>query len=199
MQAVAAICRQLHGLPLAIELAAARSKLLPLAALLQRPERWLPLLTSGAREAPARQRTLRDTMAWSYELLRPDEQRLFHRLGVFASGWTLEAAEDVTNPDGDLDVLEGLASLVDKSLIRQGDEMQGEPRFGMYRWHVMDPIRFTEKLRVTIQAVGWRSPLKEQKRYLPLQDDIASTALWYQTEPHATFPVMPDLNGLEVV
>jgi hypothetical protein len=69
----------------------------------------------------------------------------------------------------------------------------------MYRWHVMDPIWFTEKLRVTIQALGWRSPLEEQKRYLPLQDDIASTALWYQTEPHATFPVMPDLNGLEVV
>jgi hypothetical protein len=72
-------------------------------------------------------------------------------------------------------------------------------RFGMYRWHVMDPIRFAEKLCVTIQALGWRAPLEGQKRYLPLQDDIASTALWYQTEPHAPFPVLPDLNGLEVV
>jgi hypothetical protein len=72
-------------------------------------------------------------------------------------------------------------------------------RFGMYRWHVMDPIRFTEKLRVTIQALGWRSPLEGQKRYLPLQDDIASTALWYQTEPHVAFPTLLDLNGLEVV
>jgi hypothetical protein len=69
----------------------------------------------------------------------------------------------------------------------------------MYRWHVMDPIRFAEKLRVTIQALGWRSLLEGQKRYLPLQDDIASTALWYQTEPHAAFPSLPDLNDLEVI
>jgi len=69
----------------------------------------------------------------------------------------------------------------------------------MYRWHVMDRIRFAEKLRVTIQALGWRSPLEGQKRYLPLQDDIASTALWYQMEPHAAFPILPDLNELEVV
>jgi hypothetical protein len=70
---------------------------------------------------------------------------------------------------------------------------------GMYRWHVMDPIRFAEKLRVTIQALGWRAPLEGQKRYLPLQDDIASTALWYQSEPHAPSPVLIDFNGLEVV
>jgi hypothetical protein len=72
-------------------------------------------------------------------------------------------------------------------------------RFGMYRWHVMDPIRFAEKLCVTIQALGWRAPLEGQKRYLPLQDDIASTAFWYQSEPHAPFPALPDLNALEVV
>ena len=64
---------------------------------------------------------------------------------------------------------------------------------------MMDPIRFAEKLRVTIQALGWRSPLEGQKLYLPLQDDITSTALWYQTEPHAAYPPLPDLNGLEVV
>ena len=69
----------------------------------------------------------------------------------------------------------------------------------MYRWHVMDPIRFSDELRVTIQALGWRAPREGQKRYLPLQDDIASTALWYQSEPHAPVPVLLDLNGLEVV
>ncbi len=67
-------------------------------------------------------------------------------------------------------------------------------RFGMYRWHLMDPIRYEQDMRVTIQALGWRAG----RRYLPLQDDIASTALWYQTEPHAPFPLLPDVDGLEV-
>jgi hypothetical protein len=84
-------------------------------------------------------------------------------------------------------------------VIRPDGLYRSQERFGMYRWHVMDPIRFAEKLRVTIQALGWRAPLEGQKRYLPLQDDIASTALWYQSEPHAAFPVLPDLNRLEVV
>ncbi len=74
-----------------------------------------------------------------------------------------------------------------------------QQRFGMYRWHVMDPIRFKEDLRVTIQALGWRSKLNDQPRYLPLQDDIASTAFWYQTEPHAPFPELPGINDLEVI
>ena len=69
----------------------------------------------------------------------------------------------------------------------------------MYRWHVIDPIRFQADLRVAIQALGWRSELEGKPRYLPLQDDIASTALWYQTEPHAPFPKFPDLNFLEVI
>jgi hypothetical protein len=72
---------------------------------------------------------------------------------------------------------------------------RSQQRFGMYRWHIMDPIRFEEDLRVTIQALGWR----KDGRYLPLQDDIASTAFWYQREPHAPFPLLPDLNGLEVI
>jgi len=72
-------------------------------------------------------------------------------------------------------------------------------RFGLYRWHVMDPIRFAGDLRVTIQALGWRAALEGKSRYLPLQDDIASTAYWYQAEPHAPFPQLPDLNGLEVI
>jgi hypothetical protein len=84
-------------------------------------------------------------------------------------------------------------------VIRPDGLYRSQQRFGMYRWHVMDPIRFAEQLRVTIQALGWRTPLEGQKRYLPLQDDIASTALWYQSEPHAAFPALPGLNGLEVV
>jgi hypothetical protein len=76
---------------------------------------------------------------------------------------------------------------------------RSQQRFGMYRWHIMDPIRFQDDLRVTIQALGWRSMLEEKRRYLPLQDDIASTAFWYQSEPHAPFPDAPALNDLEVI
>ena len=74
-----------------------------------------------------------------------------------------------------------------------------QQRFGMYRWHIMDPIRFQQDLRVTIQALGWRASQEGKPRYLPLQDDIASTAFWYQSEPHVPFPTLPDLDGLEVI
>lgn len=84
-------------------------------------------------------------------------------------------------------------------VIRPDGLYQSQQRFGMYRWHIPDPVRFREELRVTIQALGWRSTLEGKRRYLPLQDDIASTAFWYQTEPHAPFPQMPGLNELEVV
>lgn len=76
---------------------------------------------------------------------------------------------------------------------------RSQQRFGMYRWHIPDPIRFKQDLRVTIQALGWRKPLLGSRRYLPLQDDIASTSFWYQAEPHAPYPELPDANGLEVV
>ncbi|MEJ7838066.1 MAG: glycoside hydrolase family 172 protein [Thermomicrobiales bacterium] len=76
---------------------------------------------------------------------------------------------------------------------------RSQQRFGMYRWHVQDPIRFRQDLKVTIQALGWRSALEDAKRYLPLQDDIASTSFWYQQEPHAPFPKLGDRNELEVI
>jgi predicted ATPase len=131
--AVTDICRRLDGLPLAIELAAARVKLLAPQAMLARLERRLPLLTGGARDLPERQRTLRDTIAWSYDLLDEPERRLFRRLAVFVGGCTVEAAEAVCSVDSEpgADVFDGIASLVDKSLLRQDDGPDAEPRFTM--------------------------------------------------------------------
>ena len=131
--AVAEICRRLDGLPLAIELAAARVKVLPPSALLARLDPRLPLLTGGGRDVPERQQTMRDTIAWSHDLLTPQEQVLFRRLAVFAGGFTLEAAETVVSGPGEpgIDPLEGVASLLDKSLLRQEARPGGEPRFTM--------------------------------------------------------------------
>jgi predicted ATPase/class 3 adenylate cyclase len=114
--AVEAICRRLDDLPLALELAAARVKALTSHQILERLERRLPLLTGGARDLPERQRTLRNTIAWSHDLLADEEARAFRRLSVFAGGCALDAAEAVCEAD-----LEVLASLVDKSLLRQSD------------------------------------------------------------------------------
>ena len=127
--AVAEICARLEGLPLAIELAAARTKLLPPVALLSRLGNRLELLTGGRRDAPQHQQTLRMTLDWSYDLLEPDAQRLFVRLGVFAGGCTLASAEAVCGDDAS--VLEGLSALVDESLVRQRETDTGEPRFSM--------------------------------------------------------------------
>ncbi|MDF2759358.1 MAG: hypothetical protein K0S99_1990 [Thermomicrobiales bacterium] len=129
---VDAICRRLDGLPLAIELAAARLKVLPLPALLSRLERRLPVLTGGARNLPARQQTMRDAIAWSFDLLDASEQALFRRLAVFVGTFTMEAAEAVLSvPGRRLDVFEGIASLVDKSLLHPSEGTDGDPRFGM--------------------------------------------------------------------
>jgi predicted ATPase/class 3 adenylate cyclase len=131
--AVAEICVRLDGLPLAIELAAARVKLLPPAALLTRLQSRLKLLIGGAQNLPARQQTLRGAIDWSYSLLDPAEQTLFARLAVFMGGRTLDAVEAICNPDGDLpiDSFDGVASLLDKSLLRQEEGTDGEPRLVM--------------------------------------------------------------------
>jgi predicted ATPase/DNA-binding CsgD family transcriptional regulator/DNA-binding XRE family transcriptional regulator len=131
--AVAEICRRLDGLPLAIELAAARVKMLPPSALLGRLDRRLPLLTGGGRDVPQRQQTMRDAIAWSHDLLSHEEQVFFRRLAVFAGGFTLESAETVVRNPGELgiDPLDGVASLLDKSLLQQEVGPGGEPRFTM--------------------------------------------------------------------
>jgi tetratricopeptide (TPR) repeat protein len=138
---VAAICARLDGLPLAIELVAARTNLLSPQALLERLGTGLDLLAAGPRDLPARQQTLRNAIGWSYNLLDEGEQTLFRRLGVFLGGWTLGAAEAVCNARSDLPtrVLAGMESLLDKSLLQQEDEAQPmatdapgeELRFGM--------------------------------------------------------------------
>jgi predicted ATPase/class 3 adenylate cyclase len=163
--AVAEICARLDGLPLAIELAAARVRMLPPQALLRRLEHRLSLLTSGARDAPQQQRTLRDAIAWSYDLLAADEQTLFRRLGIFAGGCTLEMAEAVVDPDGSLDVFTGLASLIEESLLRQVARAEDEPRFRM-----METIR-----EFALEQLATSGELREVRNRL---------AAWYlqQTE-----------------
>jgi non-specific serine/threonine protein kinase len=131
---VAAICRRVDGLPLAIELAAARIKVLPPPALLDRLDRRMPLLTDGSRDQPPRLRAMRDAIAWSYDLLAPEEQALFRSLAVFAGGFTLEAAEATGSATGDagIDPFTGIVALVEANLLRRdsgGNE--GEPRYTM--------------------------------------------------------------------
>ena len=159
--AVAEICFRLDGLPLAIELAAALVKMLPPQALLKRLEQRLPLLTGGARTLPARQQTMRNAIAWGHDLLAPDEQTLFRRLAVFPGGCTIEAAEAVASPDGTLDVFAGLASLVDKSLLRQDEGADGEPRFRM-----LETVREfgLERLEASGEETACRRP---PRRVLP--------------------------------
>jgi tetratricopeptide (TPR) repeat protein len=128
--AVAEVCRRLDGLPLAIELAAARAALLPPEALLMRLEPQLPMLTAGRRDAPARQQTMSAAIGWSYDLLGQAEQCLFRRLAVFVGGWTLNAAEAVAS-DGEQSVLAGLAALTDAHLVARQPGVGSEARFGM--------------------------------------------------------------------
>src|SRR5215212_3282281 len=129
-EVIAAICRRLDGLPLAIELAASWTRLLPPATLLERLTAHLLDLNGGPRDAPERQQTIRATIAWSHDLLAAEERSLFARLGVFAGGWTIEAAEAVSGP-ARTDVLGGLARLMDQSLVQRLASSHAEPRFSM--------------------------------------------------------------------
>jgi predicted ATPase/DNA-binding CsgD family transcriptional regulator len=138
--AIAEVCRRLDGLPLAIELAAARVGVLSPRMLLDRIDRRLPLLTAGSRDAPARQQTIRDTIAWSYDLLTPEEQALFRRLAVFVGGFTLEAVDWVMNESSGsanqttpsaIDTFDGITRLADKGLVQHGMGPNGAARFSL--------------------------------------------------------------------
>jgi predicted ATPase/serine/threonine protein kinase len=152
-QAVAEICARLDGLPLAIELAAARIKVLSPASMRTRLASRLQLLTGGARDLPQRQQTLRATMDWSYDLLSAAEQKLFRRLSVFVGGCNLEGVEAVcdTKGDLDLDLLDGVSSMQDKSLLQQIEQANGESRFVM-----LETIReyAVEKLKASLEETS---------------------------------------------
>jgi predicted ATPase/class 3 adenylate cyclase len=171
--AVAEITARLDGLPLAIELAASRTKVLTPEQILARLERRLSILTSGARGLPERQRTLRAAIAWSYDLLDPVERRLFERLSVFTGGWTFESAEAVCDPEElGLDALDGLTSLVDKSLIRRVESPGRPSRFSM-----LETIR--EFGRERLEAAGDLEPVRRRhaEHFLDLAEEV---------EPHLT-------------
>jgi predicted ATPase/DNA-binding CsgD family transcriptional regulator len=154
---IAEICAHLDGLPLALELAAARIKLLTPQALLARLEHRLQVLTGGTQDAPTRQQTLRNTIDWSYHLLTPSEQHLFRRLSVFVGGCTLEAIEVLYKVlDGKLtNVFDTVASLLDKSLLQQTEYEDDEPRFGMLetlREYGLEALEASEEMEAVRQA-----------------------------------------------
>jgi predicted ATPase len=172
---VVEICRRLDGLPLAIELAAARVKLLPPQALLQRLDHRLKLLTGGARDLPARQQTLRNAIAWSYDLLDPDEQHVIAQLSAFAGGCTLESAEAiVVTQDLTIDLFDALDSLVGKSLLRRTDD-GSETRFVM-----LQTIRefAAEKLLESGDAVALNG--RHAEHFLSLAE-VAPREVWQPT------------------
>jgi predicted ATPase/DNA-binding CsgD family transcriptional regulator len=156
-RAIAEICVRLDGLPLAIELAAARIKLLPPQALLERLEHRLEVLTGGGQDVPARQQTLRNAITWSYELLNAEERRLFRSLAVFVGGCTLEAAESIcaTVRVGASSILDSMASLIDKSLLQQVESEGREPRLLMMetiREYALEALAANGEMEATRQA-----------------------------------------------
>jgi predicted ATPase len=164
-ETVASICRRLDSLPLAVELAAARTKLLSPPALLDRLERALPLLTGGARDAPERQRTMRATIDWSYELLTEHERAVFRRLAVFRGGFSLDAADAVAGAD-----LEKLASLVDKNMLTVGEDD---------RFQMLETI--CEYARDRLEEDGEAERIRE--RHLDYFHNLAEAARPYLVTP----------------
>ena len=191
------LCRRLDGLPLAIELAAARSRLFTPAVLLQRLQQMLGTTSGGLRDLPQRQQTLRGAIGWSYDLLSADEQQLFRRLAVFHGGRSLEAAETVCGPGLELAVWEGLESLFDKSLLFRVEGPFGEPRFVMletiqeYAGAALESSGEAEVLRerpplyfhdlVARTAPGLRGAHSREliMRLQPEQENIRTALGWY--------------------
>jgi predicted ATPase/class 3 adenylate cyclase len=170
--AVAQIAVRLDGLPLAIELAASQAKLLDPRAILTRLTERLSLGMTGPNDMPDRQRTLRSTIAWSYDLLAPESKRLFARLGTFRGGWTLTSAELISGPGLDLEVFDGLAILVDHSAVRPIEAGNGESRFAM-----LETIR-----EYAVERLVSSGELDElQRRHAEYFRDLAEEA-----EPHLT-------------
>ena len=201
--AVAAICHRLDGLPLAIELAAARVKFFPPEALLARLERPLQVLTGGPRDLPGRQQTLRGTIDWSYNLLDRGEQALFRRLGVFVGGCTPEAAAAVCAAEGDpqQDPVDGLASLADKSLLRPIEGPDGQPRFAMLETvseYALERLEQSDEAEAIRQRHASYfvalAEVAERHRYTPAQggwllrldadhDNMRAALAWSQSAP----------------
>jgi predicted ATPase/DNA-binding CsgD family transcriptional regulator/transcriptional regulator with XRE-family HTH domain len=175
-QAIVSICRRLDGLPLAIELAASRIRLLPPPTLLARLERRLPLLTDGPHDIPARQRTLHNTIAWSYDLLEPEEQRLFRALSIFRGGWTLEAAEAVlehsAGQTGNIDVLDGHGTLVEHNLIRLRAQPDGESRFTM-----LETIAEFARERLDASGEAWTLFERHAQYFLELAEHAGASII----------------------
>ena len=163
--AVAAISARLHGMPLAIELAAARIKLLSPDAILVRLEHQLDLLAAGARDLPARQQTLRGAIAWSYDLLDDGSKRLLDRLSVFASGFDLESAEAICGPASEVggEIVDGLMALADQSLLKVDDTADGEPRF-----RLLDTIRAYAAERLDERGETDEIRARHRERYVAL-------------------------------
>jgi predicted ATPase len=176
--AVAEICRRLDGLPLAIEIAAARVKMLPPRDILKRLDRSLRLLVGGAVDLPARHQTLRSAIDWSYELLKPEERSLFACLSVFAGGFNLESAESVCGPEGELDTFSGVEALLNYSLLRRVDSVAGDARFDMlqtireYAIEKLDERGELEEFR-RAHATYFTGKAVEMSKYLYRRDTVA--------------------------